>query len=105
MTPEHTSAVSSACFQSLSMPNRAPDQHHSVRVLRRFFNRRLKTTDGVPTGSDDRSEPSQIVSYLTQRALARASLRAAMHTPPASSPSWKNILMRAALTELKTLGG
>lgn len=86
------------------MPDHSPSASHSVRVLRRFFDRRLQTTDGAPAESVNHSGPSpQVVTHLTQRALVRASLQAALRSPhslPATGSSWKQHLMRAALHEL-----
>lgn len=82
------------------MPEHVPDSVRSTRLLRRFFARRVEATD-TPTTSHE--EEAQVVRYLSERALMRAALRTAVHSPSSDSDAasdWKATLMAAALTEL-----
>lgn len=82
------------------MPEHVPDSVHSTRLLRRFFAQRVES---AATPSNTPGEEAQVVRHLSERALARAALRMAVHTPSSDSGTasdWKASLMAAALTEL-----
>ncbi len=86
------------------MPDSASPFSGSVRVLRRFFARRLRAEPTPPSISRGRA---QVIRHLSEQALGRAALRSVESGPrgtPPSADDWKAFLRVAALTELRAHG-
>lgn len=89
------------------MRNESRDHPQTVRLLRRFFERRMSSLEASAQRPDLCTEARcmHVVGHLVERTVGRASLRAAARHSASSSTdaNWKHHLMTAALTELRTL--